>query len=123
MKTLNLSTLPKAWLVDIDGVIFAHNSYLESGDRILDNVKDFLDSIPKEDCIILLTSRKSKYMRATKNSLKKFGIRYDHIVFDIPKGERILINDKKPRGLKTAVALNMDRNEFGKIKINYHHEK
>jgi hypothetical protein len=35
---------------------------------------------------------------------------------DLPKGERILINDRKPDGLAMAVAVNLQRNAgFGEV--------
>ena len=43
-------------------------------------------------------------------------MRYDHIIFDLNVGERIVVNDKKPDGLKTALAINLKRNEgVGKV--------
>ena len=42
--------------------------------------------------------------------LKK--IRYDHIIFDLPYGERILVNDIKPGGLQTSIAVNTQRDEW-----------
>ena len=34
------------------------------------------------------------------------------IVYGLPYGERILINDRKPSGLPTAIAVNTDRDRF-----------
>ena len=39
-------------------------------------------------------------------------IRYDEIIFNVPMGERIIVNDRKPSGLEMAVALNVDRDNF-----------
>ena len=39
------------------------------------------------------------------------GIRYDAILYGMPAGERILVNDCKPSGLLTAVAVNKKRND------------
>ena len=36
-------------------------------------------------------------------------IRYNKIIYDMPNGERILMNDIKPSGLKTAYSYNLDR--------------
>ena len=36
-------------------------------------------------------------------------IRFDQIIYDLPFGERILINDAKPSGLKTAYSVNTVR--------------
>lgn len=38
-------------------------------------------------------------------------MRYDHIIFEAPYGERILINDDKPSGLKMSIALGGTRND------------
>jgi hypothetical protein len=35
----------------------------------------------------------------------------NHIIFNLPLGERIVVNDKKPAGLETAVAWNVERNK------------
>ena len=43
--------------------------------------------------------------------LKDNGIRYDHIIFEAPYGERIVINDKKPSGLPVSVAVNTERDD------------
>jgi 23S rRNA G2445 N2-methylase RlmL len=48
----------------------------------------------------------------TERFLAENGIRYDHIICNAPFGERILINDSKPSGLQTAVAVNIDRDTF-----------
>ena len=112
---LNLSDLEKTWIIDIDGVIFEHNKYkvLKKGEveKPLPGVKTFFKKIPIEDIVILVTGREKKYKRVTEKSLKKAGIRYNFLIMDLPKGERILINDVKPDGLKTAYAINLSRDE------------
>ena len=45
----------------------------------------------------------------TLDFLKKNGIRYDGIMFNMPIGERIVVNDRKPSGIDMAVAVNVDR--------------
>jgi len=107
---LKLSSLPKTWIIDLDGTILKHNGYKEGKDKLLKGVKEFFDTIPNEDTIIILTSRETKYTDQTINFLKQNKIRYDHIIFNIPFGERILINDKKESGLITAYAINKERN-------------
>ena len=44
--------------------------------------------------------------------MKENHIRYDEILFNLPMGERIIVNDRKPSGLDMAVALNMERDQF-----------
>ncbi len=115
---LILSTLPKTWFVDIDGTLVKHNGYLIDGhDTLLDGAREYLDSIPPEDTIILTTSRVDEYKAATITFLKDNGIRYDDIIFGLPVGERIVVNDRKPSGIEMSVAVNMDRNKFSAPRI------
>ena len=121
--TLNLSHLPKTWLIDIDGVIFEHNGHLNLKDgefeKPLDNVIEFFNNLNKDDKVILLSAREEKYRKITERSLKNAVIKYDLLIMGLPVGERILINDIKPDGLRTAYAINVKRNEGLKIfKIN-----
>ena len=114
---LKLSALPKTWIIDLDGTILKHNGYRQKGDELLEGVKEFFQKIPSEDVIIFLTSREKKYAKETKEFLKKNNIRFNYIIFDLPYGERILINDKKPSGLITAYAINKERDEKLSIEI------
>ena len=83
---------------------------------MLDKVADLWKIIPKKDKIILLSAREKKYSIKTINFLKKNKLRYDHIIFGLNVGERIVVNDKKPDGLKIALAINLKRNEgVGKV--------
>ena len=59
--------------------------------------------------MVLLTARKEKFLPALKNFLKENNIRYDYLLTNMPAGERILVNDRKPSGLDMAFAINKDR--------------
>jgi len=48
----------------------------------------------------------------TETFLLDNGIRFAHVIYNAPFGERILINDRKPSGLDTAIAVNTDRDVF-----------
>lgn len=109
MMNFSLSSLPHTWIVDIDGTILKHNGHKEDGDVLLQGVREFWDAIPPEDVIILMSAREQFYEDQTVEFLSKNGIRYDHVIFGVPKGERILINDTKPSGLTTAYAVNVIR--------------
>lgn len=110
---LTLSTLPKTWIFDLDGTILKHNGYKIDGvDTLLEGAKKYIDGIPKDDFILILTSRTDEYREATLSFLEENGIRYDKIIFNIPMGERIVVNDRKPSGIDMAVALNIDRDKF-----------
>lgn len=112
-NSLVLSTLAKTWIFDLDGTIVKHNGYKTDGrDSLLPGAREYLKKLPPEDKIIFLTSREEKYKEATVRFLSDNGIRYDGILFDMPVGERIVVNDRKPSGIEMAVALNMDRDRF-----------
>ena len=77
---------------------------------MLKGVKKFFKQIPKKDKIIITTSRKAKYIKKTKLFLRKNKIRYNQIINNLPYGERILINDIKPKNkLKTSISINLKR--------------
>lgn len=113
MDKIVLSTLSHTWILDLDGTIVKHNGYkIDGEDSFLPGAKEFLENIPKKDMIVFLTSRAKEYWEMTEDFLKKNGVRYDHIIFNVPYGERILINDDKPSGLKMSVALGLRRDCF-----------
>ncbi len=110
---LTLSTLGHTWIFDLDGTIVKHNGYLIDGhDTLLPGVLEFLHNIPEKDMVIIVTSREEKYRTMTENFLNKNEIRYDHIIFNAPYGERILVNDDKPSGLKMSYAISSKRDEW-----------
>lgn len=112
MTTLRLSTLPKTWVFDVDGTLVIHNGHLRpQGDELLPGVKEFFTSLPAQDAVVLLTARKKELGPALEAFLTANGIRYDVILYGMPAGERILVNDCKPSGLLTAVAVNKKRDD------------
>ncbi len=112
------SPLAKTWILDIDGTIVKHNGYKIDGyDTLLEGVKEFFSDLPEDDKVILLTARKGEYLDNLKEFLKCNNIRYDYLISDMPFGERILINDRKPSGLNTAYAVNKNRDY--KFSIDY----
>ena len=112
-EDLVLSTLPKTWIFDLDGTIVKHNGYKIDGyDTLLDGAKEYIAGIPTQDFIIILTSRTEEYRDYTITFLKENEIYYDEILFGMPMGERIVINDRKPSGIDMAVAVNIDRDKW-----------
>ena len=112
-EVIKVSSLNKTWILDIDGTIAKHNGYkLDGHDTLLDGAKEFLNSIPPSDMVVFITSRTDEYRQLTIDFLKENHIRYDHIIFNAPYGERILINDRKPSGLNMSVAVNTQRDVF-----------
>lgn len=112
-NTLVLSTLPKTWIFDLDGTLVKHNGYkLDGHDTLLNGAREYIESIPLEDKILILTSRTDAYKEMTLAFLKANEIRYDKILFNVPMGERIVLNDRKPvSGIDMAVAVNLDRDQ------------
>jgi hypothetical protein len=109
MMDISLSHLPHTWFIDVDGTLLEHNGHLNGSDKLLPGVIEFWDKIPCQDMIILLSARKECEREATLRFIQYNGLRYDAAFFGLPTGERILINDIKPRGLFTAVSVNIKR--------------
>lgn len=109
---LVLSNLGHTWILDLDGTIVKHNGYkIDGEDSFLPGAREFLDSIPDKDMIVFLTSRTDEYKDSTEKFLRENNVRYDHIIFNAPYGERILINDDKPSGLKMGHVVNKKRDK------------
>lgn len=118
INKLKLSTLGHTWIIDLDGTVLKHNGYKIDGfDSFLDGAEAFLNGLPEKDMIIFLTSREIDYKDSTEQFLKEHNIRYDHIIFGAPYGERILINDNKPGGLKTSIAVCTERDKRTNIEF------
>lgn len=101
-----LEHLPKSWFIDLDGTLLEHNTNI-----LLSGTTEFFNKIGPNDQVIITTARKEQYSEDTINLLKVNNIRYNHIIFNLPTGARILINDKKPDGTLTAYAINLERNK------------
>ena len=110
-EPLKLSGLPKTWFIDLDGTVLVHNPGLAEPDRLLPGVKEFwAKAIRLEDRVILVTARDPQFETATRVFLAMQELRFDQLIMGLPTGERIVINDKKPSGLHTAIAINVLRN-------------
>lgn len=114
---LELSTLGHTWIFDIDGTLVKHNGYKIDGyDTLLDGVSDFFKTEIRDiDYVLLVTSRTDEYKEKTIEFLNKNDIRFNNIIFNLPYGERILINDKKPSGLEMSKSINLDRDIFNVV--------
>ena len=112
-KIIRVSTLGKTWILDLDGTIVKHNGYkLDGKDTLLPGAADFFKSLPEEDMVVFLTSRTEEMAEQTETFLQQAGINYAAVIYGAPYGERILVNDCKPSGLRTAIAINTQRNQF-----------
>lgn len=114
MGNIKLSPLGHTWIIDIDGTVVKHNGYKTEGeDTLLPGAEPFLKSIPQGDMRIFITSRKEEHRKITEDFFAKNKIAYDYIIFDAPYGERIIVNDNKPSGLKMGLAVNLTRDAGG----------
>ena len=130
--------LDQTWFLDIDGTIFKHRTNIQLDkwikdlktkshlkEELLAGVKDWLKKLSEKDSIILVTAREKRHKAHTERALKKFGIKFNHIIYGVNAGPRILINDIKPaatnemeRDIETAFAVNLKRNiGFKKIPL------
>lgn len=112
-QEIRLSPMPKTWILDLDGTLVVHDGpFIMGHDEFLPGAKEFLDSIPDRDMIILLTARLEYEKPHTLRFLKENHVRYDHIIFGAGEGERIMINDNKPDGLVTTYGISTKRDRF-----------
>ena len=117
-ETLHVSALGKTWLLDLDGTIVKHNGYkLDGHDTLLPGAKEFLDGLPAQDLVVFVTSRPQELAARTEAFLTAHALRYHAIVYGAPYGERILVNDRKPSGLATAIAVNPERDRFMDVRF------
>ena len=119
---LTISNLPHTWFIDLDGTIFKHNHYKKYEKDIFcnSNVKKFFHNLPSDDYIVFTTSRSKEFSALCEESIEKLLIirqKYT-VIYDLPHGERILLNDKKPSGLITAISIPIERDQFPLIKID-----
>jgi len=104
------SNLNKTWILDLDGTLVIHNGYKCGKDTLLPGVKEFFDeNIIETDYVLITTARHSEFKGIAEKCFLENGIEYDKIIYDMPNGERILVNDIKPSGLKTAYSYNLTR--------------
>ena len=118
MGNMVMSTLPKTWIFDLDGTVVKHNGYkIDGHDTLLAGAKEYLDGLPEEDKVVIFTSRTDEYKEDTLRFLSENKIRYDEILFNMPMGERLVVNDRKPSGIDMAYAVNLDRDSFEMLEI------
>lgn len=106
---LETSCLSKTWFFDVDGVLVEHNGHLNGSDKWLEGTLEFIRNLAHEDKIVLTTSRKQEDINFLIEELNSKGIQIYSVITELPHGERIVVNDKKPSGLRTAFAISIGR--------------
>jgi choline kinase len=117
------------FFIDIDGVLLHHNdsvhgSYPWDEDQpLVENIKQ-INKLFNEAKIVIVSARPKKHESEVINRLNSFGILYDELLLGCTGGQRILVNDLKPRApfISTAIAVNSIRDEQAPIerkKVKY----
>lgn len=114
---MNNDLRPKLILCDIDGTLIKHHTpdittKPNYTPEIIDGtIEKFNEWDKKGYQIILLTGRRESMREITEKQLNNLGIFYDKLIMGVGSGQRILINDTKPDGYETALAVNLKRDE------------
>ena len=116
--------MKKTIFCDIDGCIIKHNGNLTT--QLLMEAELLPGAIDKINewnymgyTLILTTGRKESMRKKTEQDLENLGVFYDKLIMGLPRGERVVINDKKYGSEEDqASAINLTRNEgIGSIRI------
>lgn len=121
-QVFNPNDLGRTYFIDIDGTLVQHID--DPNPPILPGVIDFLRTIRPQDVVIFTTARKESLREETENLLanicKPAGITYKTVIYEVGVGPRIVVNDTKPWGQKTAFAINVTRDKgFDESHINF----
>ncbi len=118
-----MDTRPKTIICDIDGTLVKHQPpWLNtSPSQKLELLPGTIEKLSEWDAkgynIILMTGRKESLRLNTEKQLSEVGVFYDKLIMGVGGGPRIIINDDKPDGTKTAFSHSLTRNE-GISKLN-----
>ena len=123
MDNYKYNEFKKTIFIDIDGCLLKHmgnlsKEILKEPELLPGVIEKFNEWDGRGYKIILTTGRKESMRKITEEQLLKFGIFYDQLIMGITRGERILINDKKPYSdMIVASAIEINRDE-GLINVN-----
>lgn len=106
----------KTVFCDIDGCIFKHHGdiieILTSPCELLPGVREvFKQWGCKGYTVILTTGRPESLRDITIKQIRNHGLYYHRLIMNLPRGQRVVINDVKPgRDMDTAACINITRN-------------
>lgn len=106
---------PKTVFCDIDGTLLKHTGNIIHNINMSSVLTNVVDTIRQWDKlnykIILTTGRQESLRKVTEEQLLQFGIVYSQLIMGLPNGPRVVLNDKKTKGIdNTAYAVNLVRN-------------
>ena len=115
MITGNFSTRIKTIFCDIDGCIFRHfgnsTDVYNGTPKLLSGVFEaFTDWCKKGYTVIIVTARPESLREVTIRQLNEAGLFYAHLIMGLPRGTRVIINDKNDcHDSNTAKSINLLR--------------
>jgi hypothetical protein len=113
---------PGTLFLDIDGTLLYHTGNYEWQVHgtpknvvpiwLLNGVREFIEKYALLNYkIIITTGRKESDREKTVQLLSDHHIQYDMLIMGLPRGPRIVVNDKKPDGTEDmAIAISPERN-------------
>jgi len=116
MSSLSIKTI----FCDIDGVIFRHFQSvhdivkMDAPSNVLPGVRSrFQQWLASGYMIVLVTGRPNSLRKITEQQLDDAGITYHTLLMGLPRGSRVIVNDKKPNNdhISTAESYEIDRDE------------
>lgn len=117
MSSIDHAIHIKTIFCDIDGCIFKHHgdltSILKNKCELLPGARNaFMKWGKKGYTVILTTGRPESLRNITIQQINDAGLFYHHMIMDLPRGQRVIINDVKPEcSYNTAACINIKRNE------------
>lgn len=113
---INMNKSPTTLIIDLDGCIVNNPNrdifeQLENDLELLPGVKEKFKQWDRMGCrIYIFTGRTEGSRVRTEEQLRKLNLPYHQLVMGSGGGPRILINDSKPDGRRTAFAYSIDPN-------------
>lgn len=103
-----------AYFFDLDGTILHHGTQEPIGNAI-----NIINKLYDDGHQIIFTTRRGEEFKNSKKynkeitleTLNKLGIKYHHILFDIPS-PRIVVNDEECRAIMVEKGLGIDAVDF-----------
>ena len=107
----------KTIFCDIDGCVFRHHGdiveILSNSCELLPGVKEVFKRWGNKGYTVILTTGRPESLRVvTEQQIHDAGLYYHHLIMNLPRGQRVIINDIKPgRTIETAACINIERNK------------
>jgi hypothetical protein len=108
----------KTIFCDIDGTLLKHHGdgclykAMKNPPELLPNVIETIDRWKYNEYRVILTTGRPESMRKrTEEQLDMVGIFYDMLIMGLPHGERVVVNDSKPKLHDTAIGIVVERNK------------